>query len=100
MYQKAIGTMYNQADKTVDTYNKSKRSNTRSCLTNHKKLCGELLAIAEGTADIEALFKKYPHTHLQAQIEEVEDLLTSKYIVFFQTIFKPGIPSPNLNISF
>ena len=79
MYQKAIGTMYNQAEKTVDTYNKSKRATTRSCLTNHKKLCGELLAVAEGTADIEALFKKYPHTHLQAQIEEVEDLLTSKY---------------------
>jgi len=80
MYQKAIGTMYNQADKTVDIYNKSKRANTRSCLTNHKKLCGELLAIAEGTAaDIEALFKKYPDAYLQAQIEEVEDLLTSKY---------------------
>jgi poly-beta-hydroxyalkanoate depolymerase len=58
MYQKAIGTMYNQADKTVDTYNKSKRANTRSCLTNHKKICGELLAIAEGTAEIEALLKK------------------------------------------
>jgi TnpA family transposase len=79
MYQKAISTMYNQAEKTIDTYNKSKRATTRSCLTNHKKLCGELLAVAEGTADIEALFKKYPHTHLQAQIEEVEDLLTSKY---------------------
>jgi hypothetical protein len=79
MYQKAISTMYNQADKTVDTYNKTKRATTRSCLTNHKKLCGELLAVAEGTADIEALFKKYPDAYLQAQIEEVEDLLTSKY---------------------
>lgn len=79
MYQKAINTMYNQADKAVDTYNKSKRAATRSCLTNHKKLCRELLAVAEGKADIEALFKKYPHANLQAQIEEVEDLLTSKY---------------------
>jgi hypothetical protein len=78
MYQKAIGTIYNQAEKTVDTYNKSKRATTHSCLSNHKKLCRELLAIAEGTADIETLFKKYPDAYLQAQIEEVEDLLTSK----------------------
>ncbi|HWQ96048.1 MAG TPA: DUF4158 domain-containing protein [Candidatus Methylomirabilis sp.] len=79
MYQKAISTMYNQADKTVDTYNKSKRATTRSCLTNHKKLCGELIAVAEGTMNLEILFKKNPNEHLKAQIEEVEDLLTSKY---------------------
>ena len=79
MYRKAIDTMYTQADRAVDNYNKSKRTVTRSCLTSHKKLCGELLAIANGTTDIQALFRKYPHAQLQEQIEEVEALLTSKY---------------------
>ena len=79
MYQKALNAVYAKADIAVDDYNKSKRTITRSCLTSHKKLCNELVAIADGTTDIEALFKKFPNSELQTQIEEVELLLTGKY---------------------
>jgi hypothetical protein len=79
MYRKAVNRVSEQAERTVDEYNKSKRGITRSCLTSHKKLCSELLAVGDGTTDVQALLKKYPQTHLQAQIEAVESLLAGKY---------------------
>jgi uncharacterized protein DUF4158 len=79
MYRKAVNRVSEQAERTVDDYNKSKRSVTRSCLTNHKKLCSELLAVDDGTTDVQMLLKKYPQAHLQAQIEAVESLLARKY---------------------
>ena len=79
MYQKAVNRVSAQAERTVDEYNKSKRGITRSCLTSHKKLCSELLAVAGGATDMQALLKKYPQAHLQTQIEAVESLLAGKY---------------------
>src|SRR4051812_210849 len=80
MYQKAVNRVRDQADRAVDRYDKSKRTITRSCLTSHRKLCGELLAVSEGTADIEALLNRYPQPALQSQIEAVDSVLTGKYI--------------------
>jgi len=79
MYQKAINAMYNKADKAVDNYNRSKRTTTRACLINHKKLCSELLAVSGGRETTESLLKKFPQAQLQIQIGEVESLLGSKY---------------------
>jgi TnpA family transposase len=80
MYTKAVNNMYTQADTTIATHDKSKRQSIRSCLLTHKKLCSEVLALSEkGATELAALLNKYPHTALQAQIAEVELLLTSKY---------------------
>ncbi len=79
MYQKTVNAMYAQAEVTIETYNRSKQRVTRSCLTSHKKLCSELIAIAEGTTNITALLKKYPRAELQARIDELEILLTGRY---------------------
>lgn len=79
MYYKAVNRVCEQADRTVDDYNKSKRNTTRSCLTSHKKLCSDLLAVASGTTDLNALLKKYPQALLQTQIETIESLLEGKY---------------------
>ncbi len=79
MYHKTINAMYTQADITIETYNRSKRKLTRSYLASHKKLCSELLAIAAGTTDIATLLKAYPAEELQAQINELENLLTGRY---------------------
>jgi hypothetical protein len=79
MYRKAVNRVGEQAERTVDDYNKSKRGITRSCLSNHKKLCGELLAVVDGVIDIQVLLKKYPQANLQAQIEVIESLLAGKY---------------------
>src|SRR6266568_779643 len=48
MYRKSINRVYEQAERTVDTYNKKKRNTMRSCLISHKKLCSELLAVTGG----------------------------------------------------
>ena len=79
MYRKAVNRVYEQADRSVDAYNKSKRGTTRSCLTSHKKLCSDLLALADGKTDIQTLLNKYPKMNLQTQIETVDSLLTNKY---------------------
>ena len=79
MYRKAVNRVSEQAERTVDEYNKSKRGIIRSCLTSHKKLCSELLDVVGGTTDIQALLEKYPQAHLQIQIEAVESLLAGKY---------------------
>ena len=79
MYRKAVNHVSEQAERTVDEYNKAKRGIIRSCLTNHKKLCSELLAVAGGTTDIQTLLNKYPQAQLQTQIEAVESLLAGKY---------------------
>jgi hypothetical protein len=79
MYRKAINRVGEQAERTVDDYNKSKRSATRSCLISHKKLCGDLLTVTDEITDLQMLLKKYPQAQLQTQIEAVESLLTSKY---------------------
>jgi hypothetical protein len=47
MYAKALTSVHAQAETTVNNYNKTRRNFIRSCLTNHKKLCRELLAVAE-----------------------------------------------------
>ena len=49
MYRKSINRVYEQAERTVDTYNKKKLTTMRSRLISHKKLCNELLAVADGT---------------------------------------------------
>src|SRR5579875_2022522 len=79
MYTKALNSMYTQADTAIATHDKSKRQLLRSCLTAHKKLCRELLAIGEGDATIAELFEKFPQIQLQEQVAEVDLLLTSKY---------------------
>jgi len=79
MYTKAINSMYTQADTTIASHDKSKRQIIRSCLLTHKKLCKELLIVGDGEATIEKLFEKFPQIQLQAQVEEVDVLLTSKY---------------------
>jgi TnpA family transposase len=79
MYQKTINALYTQADITIETYNRSKQRVTRSCLSSHKKLCIELLAVAAGTTDIATLLKEYPAEKLQTRIDELEILLTGRY---------------------
>ena len=79
MYAKALTSVHSQAETTVNNYNKAKRNVIRSCLAHHKKLCGELLAVADGTSDITTVLKKFPSTNLQEQIAEVEVLLSGKY---------------------
>lgn len=79
MYQKALNAMYTKADNAIADYNRSKHTVTRSCLSNHKKLCKELLALADGKTDIAALFQKYPSISLQARIIELDALLTGRY---------------------
>lgn len=49
MYSKALTSVHSQAETRVNNYNKEKRGVIRSCLIHHKKLCSELLAIADGS---------------------------------------------------
>jgi len=79
MYGKALTNVHSQAETTVNNYNKAKRNVIRSCLTHHKKLCCELLAVADGSSDLATVLTKFPSTNLQAQIEEVEAFLNGKY---------------------
>ncbi len=79
MYAKALTGVYSQAETTVNDYNKTRRSVIRSCLTHHKKLCSELLAVADGSSNLATVLTKFPSTNLQAQIEEVEVFLSGKY---------------------
>jgi TnpA family transposase len=79
MYAKALTSVHSQAETTVNNYNKARRNVIRSCLAHHKKLCLELIAVADGIIEIKALLKKFPHTDLQTQIAEVEVLLSGKY---------------------
>ncbi len=79
MYAKALTGVYSQAETSVNNYNNAKRSVIRSCLTHHKKLCYELLAVADGSSDLATALTKFPSTNLQEQIEEVEVLLSGKY---------------------
>lgn len=79
MYSKALTIVHSQAETTVNNYNKAKRNVIRSCLTHHKKLCSELLSVADGTLDISIVLKKFPSANLHAQIEEVEVLLSGRY---------------------
>lgn len=79
MYAKALTRVHSQAETTVDDYNRSKRNVIRFCLTHHRKLCRELLAVAEGTTGINALWKQFPAADLQAQIAEAEALLSGRY---------------------
>lgn len=78
MFCKAINTVISQADATVDAYTKSKRIITRSLLTNHKKLCLELLSIKD-EADFARVIAKFPHAKLLDQVEIVEALLSNKH---------------------
>ena len=78
-YAKALTRVHSQAETTVDDYNRSKRNVIRSCLAHHRKLCRELLAVAEGTTGINALWKQFPAADLQAQIAEAEALLSGRY---------------------
>ena len=79
MYAKALTSVHSQAETHVNNYNNAKRNVIRSCLTHHKKLCRELLAVADGSSDLATVLTKFPSTHLQEQIEEVEVLLSGKY---------------------
>jgi hypothetical protein len=79
MYSKALTSVHSQAETRVNNYNKEKRGVIRSCLTHHKKLCRELLAVADGNSDLTTMLTKFPSTHLQEQIQEVEVLLSGKY---------------------
>jgi Domain of unknown function (DUF4158) len=79
MYQKALNSIYTKADNAIADYNRSKHSVTRSCLSNHKKLCKELLALADGKTELEVLLQKYPSATLQARIVELDTLLTGRY---------------------
>ncbi|HKZ36395.1 MAG TPA: Tn3 family transposase, partial [Chryseolinea sp.] len=79
MYSKALTGVHSQAETGVNNYNKEKRGVIRSCLTHHKKLCRELLAVADGSSDLTTVLTKFPSTNLQEQIEEVEVLLSGKY---------------------
>jgi TnpA family transposase len=79
MYSKALTGVHSQAETGVNKYNKEKRGVIRSCLTHHKKLCHELLAVVDGSSDLTTVLTKFPSTHLQEQIEEVEVLLSGKY---------------------
>jgi TnpA family transposase len=79
MYAKALTSVHSQAETHVDNYNKAKRNVIRSCLTHHKKLCHELLAVADGNSDLTTVLKKFPSANLQEQIEEVEILLSGRY---------------------
>jgi hypothetical protein len=79
MYSKALTSVHSQAEAHVNNYNKAKRNVIRSCLTHHKKLCRELLAVTDGSSDLTTVLTKFPSTKLQEQIEEVEVLLSGKY---------------------
>ena len=79
MYQKALNAMYSKADRAITEFNRSKRVVTRSCLSSHKKLCKELLALADGKIDVAALLQKYPSKTLQARIVELDTLLADRY---------------------
>ena len=79
MYSKALTSVHSQAETSVNNYNKEKRGAIRSCLTHHKKLCRELLAVVDGSSDLTTVLTKFPSAHLQEQIEEVEVLLNGKY---------------------
>jgi TnpA family transposase len=79
MYAKALTNVHSQADTTVNNYNKAKRNIIRSCLTHHKKLCHELLAVADGSSDVATVLKKFPSPDLRTQIEEVDVLLSGRY---------------------
>jgi TnpA family transposase len=86
MYAKALTSVYSQAETHVNNYNKAKRNVIRSCLTHHKKLCRELLAVADGSSDLTAVLTKFPSDNLQEQIEEVEVLLSGKYSDSFNIV--------------
>jgi TnpA family transposase len=79
MYEKALTSVYSQAETSIDTYNKSKRTITRSCLTRYRKLCRELLAVTEGDSDLATILTKFTRTQLEEQIVEVDTLLAGKY---------------------
>jgi hypothetical protein len=79
MYQKALNSMYAKADRAITDFSRSKRTVTRSCLSGHKKLCKELLALADGKIDAATILQKYPSETLQAQIIELDTLLTARY---------------------
>lgn len=79
MYQKTLNAMYSKADRAITEFNRSKRMVTRSCLSSHKKLCKELLALADGKIEVAALLQKYPSASLQARIAELDTLLTGRY---------------------
>lgn len=79
MYAKALTSVHSRAETLVNNYNKAKRNVIRSCLTHHKKLCRELLEVADGSSDLTTVLTKSPSANLQEQIEEVEILLSGKY---------------------
>ncbi len=79
MYEKALTRVYSQAETCIDTYNKSKRTITRSCLTSYKKLCKELLAITERGSDLATILTKFTPMQLEEQIVEIDILLAGKY---------------------
>ncbi len=79
MYSKALTSVHSQAETSINNYNKEKRGVIRSCLIHHKSLCRELIAVSDGSSDLATVLAKYPSTNLQAQIEEVEVLLSGKY---------------------
>jgi hypothetical protein len=91
MYEKAVTSVYSQAETSIDTYNKSKRTITRSCLTRYRKLCTELIAITEGHSDLETLLKKFTHMQLEEQIIEVDLLLAGKYSNSLNIVASPFI---------
>jgi len=79
MYEKALTSVYSQAETSIDTYNKSKRTITRSCLNSYRRLCRELLAVTEGDSDLATILTKFTPTQLEEQIVEVDILLVGKY---------------------
>ncbi len=76
MYSKALTSVHSRAETHVNNYNKAKRNVIRSCLTHHKKLCHELLAVADGNSDLTTVLTKFPSARLKEQIDEVEVLLS------------------------
>ena len=64
MYQKALNSMYAKADRAITDFSRSKRTVTRSCLSSHKKLCKDLLALSDGKMDRSAILQKYPKFNL------------------------------------
>ncbi len=87
MHDKLMNKMYNKADKEIDAYLKARRRHIRSSLSHYRKILRVLLDEGVGPEDLRAaIFQVIDAETLQAEMEEMEDILGNHYSDRFKRV--------------
>ena len=87
MHDKLMNKMYNKADKEIDAFLKTRRRHIRSSLSHYQKILRVLLDEGIGQEDLRtAIFQAIDAETLQAEMEEVEEILGNNYSDRFKRV--------------